>query len=105
MDYVTNFVNRNHVAHKTYEQQNEALDLVKKSNAKRAVEKAARQKKRKMSIIVDIILVVALFAAIIVGFGVVYKDHFGPANVNGQVISSMTPSEQLELIKEVRSNG
>ena len=105
MDYVTNFVNRNHVAHKTYEQQNEALRIVKDANDRRAVEKATRQKKRKMSIIVDIVLVVALFAAIIIGFGVVYKDHFGPTNINGQVISSMTPSEQLELVKEVSNNG
>lgn len=102
MDYVTNFVNKNHAAHKTYEQQNEALSLVEKSNAKRAVEQAARQKKRKMSIIVDIILVVALFAAIIIGFSVVYKDHFGPANIHGQVLQDLTPAEQLEMIREVK---
>lgn len=102
MDYVTNFVNKNHVAHKVYEQQNEALDLVEKSNAKRAVEQAARQKKHKMSIIVDIILLVALFAAIIIGFGVVYHDHFGPVNIQGQVLQDLTPAEQLELIEEVR---
>lgn len=102
MDYVTNFVNRNHVAHKTYEQQNEALRIVKDANDRRAVDQAARQKKKKMSIIVDIILVVALFAAIIIGFGVVYKDHFGPTNVNGQVIQDLTPAEQLEMIREVK---
>ena len=102
MDYVTSFVNKNHAARKTYEQQNEALDLVKKSNAKRAVEKAARQKKKKMSIVIDIILVVALFAAIIIGFGVVYHDHFGPVNIQGQVLQDLTPAEQLELIEEVR---
>ena len=105
MDYVVNFVNKNHAAHKLYEQQNEALGLVKKSNAKRAVEQAAHQKKKKMSIIVDIVLVVVLFAAIIIGFGVVYKDHFGPANINGQVLQDLTPAEQLELIEEVSNNG
>ena len=105
MDYVTSFVNKNHDARKLYEQQNEVLDIVEKSNAKRAVEQAARQKKRMMSITIDIILVVALFAAIIAGFSVVYKDHFGPATIQGQVLQDLTPAEQLELIKEVRSNG
>ena len=102
MDYVTSFVNKNHDAHKLYEQQNEALGLVKKSNAKRAVEQAARKQKRMMSIVIDVILVVALFAAIIAGFSVVYKDHFGPANIQGQVLQDLTPAEQLELIEEVR---
>lgn len=102
MDYVTSFVNKNHVARKTYEQQNEAIRMVKDANSRRAVEKAAHQKKRKMSIIVDIFLVIALFAAIIIGFGVVYKDHFGPASINGQVLQDLTPAEQLELIKEVK---
>lgn len=102
MDYVVNFVNKNHDARKLHEQQNEALSLVEKSNAKRAVEQAARKQKRMMSIVIDIVLVVALFAAIIVGFGVVYKDHFGPANIQGQVLQNLTPSEQLELIEEVR---
>ena len=105
MDYVVNFVNKNHTAHKTYEQQNEAIRMVKDANSRRAVEQAARKRKRMMSIVIDIILVVALFAAIIIGFGVIYKDHFGPANVNGQVISSMTPSEQLDMIQEVSNNG
>lgn len=102
MDYVVNFVNKNHDARKLHEQQNEALSLVEKSNAKRAVEQAARKQKRMMSIVIDIVLVVALFAAIIVGFGVVYKDHFGPTNIQGQVLQNLTPSEQLELIEEVR---
>lgn len=102
MDYVINFVNKNHDSRKTYEQQNEAVRMVASKNSRRAVEKAAHQKKRKMSIIVDIVLVVALFAAIIVGFGAVYKDHFGPANINGQVLQDMTPAEQLEMIREVK---
>lgn len=102
MDYVVNFVNKNHDARKLHEQQNDALSLVEKSNAKRAVEQAARKQKRMMPIVIDIVLVVALFAAIIVGFGVVYKDHFGPANIQGQVLQDLTPSEQLELIEEVR---
>lgn len=102
MDYVTNFVNKNHVARKTYEQQNEAVRMVRRANDRRAVEQAARQKKRMMSIVIDIILVVALFAAIIVGFGVVYHDHFGPVNIQGQVLQDLTPAEQLELIEEVR---
>lgn len=102
MDYVTNFVNKNHVARKTYEQQNEVIRIVKDANNRRAIEKAAHQKKRKMSIIVDIFLVIALFAAIIIGFGVVYKDHFGPVSINGQVLQDLTPVEQLELIEEVK---
>lgn len=102
MDYVVNFVNKNHDAHKLYEQQNEALDLVEKSNAKRAIEQAARKQKRMISTTIDIILVVALFAAIITGFSVVYKDHFGPVNIQGQVLQNLTPAEQLELIEEVR---
>ena len=102
MDYVTSFVNKNHDAHKLYEQQNEAVRMVRRANDRRAVEQAARQKKRKMSIIVDVILVVALFAAIIVGFGVVYKDHFGPVNIQGQVLQDLTPAQQLEMIQEVR---
>ena len=105
MDYVVNFVNKNHVARKTYEQQNEVIRMVKDANDRRAVEKAAHQRYRKMSIIVDIFLVVALFAAIITGFSVVYKDHFGPANINGQVLQDLTPAEQLELIEEVSNNG
>ena len=102
MDYVVNFVNKNHTARKTYEQQDEAVRMVRRANDRRATEQAARQKKRKMSIIVDIFLVVALFAAIIIGFGVVYHDHFGPANIQGQVLQDLTPAEQLELIEEVR---
>ena len=102
MDYVTNFVNKNYTARKTYEQQNEAIRMVRNANNRRAVEQAARQKKRMMSIVIDIILVVALFAAIITGFSVVYKDHFGPANIRGQVLQDLTPVEQLELIEEVR---
>lgn len=102
MDYVTNFVNKNHVARKTYEQQNEAVRMVRRANDRRAVEQAARQKKKKMSIVIDIVLVVALFAAIIIGFGVVYHDHFGPVNIQGQVLQDLTPAEQLELIEEVR---
>lgn len=102
MDYVTNFVNKNHVARKTYEQQNEAVRMVRRANDRRAVEQAARQKKRMMSIVIDIILVVALFAAIIVGFRVVYHDHFGPVNIQGQVLQDLTPAEQLELIEEVQ---
>ena len=99
MDYVVNFVNKNHVARKTYEQQDEAIRMVKDANSRRAVEKAVRQKKRKMSIIVDIILVVALFLAVIIGFGVVYKDHFGPASIQGQVLQDLTPAEQLEMME------
>lgn len=102
MDYVVDFVNRNHVAHKTYEQQNEAVRMVRHANDRRAVEQAARKKQRKISIIVDIILVVTLFVAIIVGFGVAYKDHFGPVNIQGQVLEDMTPAEQLEMIREVK---
>ena len=102
MDYVVNFVNKNHAARKTYEQQNEALRIVKDANDRRAVDQAARQKKKKMSIVIDIVLVVALFAAIIIGFGVVYHDHFGPVNIQGQVLQDLTPAEQLELIEEVR---
>ena len=102
MDYVVNFGNKNHAARKTYEQQNEALRIVKDANDRRAVDQAARQKKKKMSIVIDIILVVALFAAIIIGFGVVYRDHFGPVNIQGQVLQDLTPAEQLELIEEVR---
>ena len=102
MDYVTNFVNKNHDARKTYEQQNEAVRMVRRANDRRAVEQAARQKKKMMSIIVDIILVVALFAAIIIGFGVVYHDHFGPVNIRGQILQDLTPTEQLEMIQEVR---
>ena len=102
MDYVINFVNKNHDSRKTHEQQNEAVRMVASKNSRRAVEQAARQKKQKISIIVDIILVVALFAAIIVGFGVVYKDHFGPANINGQVLQNLTPAAQLEMIQEVK---
>lgn len=105
MDYVVDFVNKNHTAHKTYEQQNEAVRMVRRANDRRMIEQAARKKQRKMSIIVDIILVVALFAAIIVGFEVAYKDHFGPANIQGQVLEDMTPAEQLQMIQEVRNNG
>lgn len=105
MDYVVDFVNKNHTARKTYEQQNEAVRMVKRASNRRAVEQATRQKKQKMSIIVDVILVVALFAAIIIGFGVVYNDHFGPANIQGQVLQDLTPTEQLELIQEVQING
>ena len=102
MDYVVNFVNKNHVARKTYEQQDEAIRMVRRANDRRAVEQADRQKKKKMSIVIDIVLVVALFAAIIVGFGVVYKDHFGPANIQGQVLQDLTPAQQLEMIREVK---
>ena len=102
MDYVTNFVNKNHVARRTYEQQDEAIRIVKDANDRRAVERATHQRKRKMSIIVDIILVIALFAAIIIGFGVVYKDHFGPASIQGQVLQDLTPAQQLEMIREVK---
>lgn len=102
MDYVVNFVNQNHVARKTYEQQDEAIRIVKDANDRRAVERATHRRKRKMSIIVDIVLVVALFAAIVVGFGVVYHDHFGPVNIQGQVLQDLTPAEQLELIEEVQ---
>ena len=102
MDYVTNFVNKNYTARKFYEQQNEAIRMVRNANNRRAVEQAARQKKRMMSIVIDIVLVVALFAVIITGFSVVYKDHFGPVNIQGQVLQDLTPAEQLELIEEVR---
>lgn len=105
MDYVVNFVNKNHDARKLHEQQNEALSLVKKSNAKRAVDQAARKQKRMMSIVIDIILVAALFVAIIIGFEVVYKDHFGPATIQGQVLQDLTPTQQLEMIQEVSNNG
>lgn len=105
MDYVVNFVNKNHDARKTYEQQNEAVRMVTSKNSRRMIVQAARKKKQKVSIIVDIILVVALFATIIVGFGVAYKDHFGPTNIQGQVLEDMTPAEQLEMIREVRNNG
>lgn len=105
MDYVVNFVNKNHDARKTYEQQNEAVRMVTSKNSRRMIEQAAHEKQRKMSIIVDIILVVVLFAAIIIGFGVVYRDHFGPTNIQGQVLEDMTPAEQLEMIREVRNNG
>lgn len=105
MDYVVDFVNKNHTAHKTYDQQNEAVRMVTSKNSRRMIEQAARKKKQRVSIIVDIILVVVLFAAIIVGFGVVYRDHFGPANIRGQVLEDMTPAEQLEMIREVRNNG
>ena len=99
---VINFVNQNHVAHKIYEQQSEALEMVSRANRVRAEKEAARKKKRRISIIVDILLVAAFFAAIVVGFGVVYHDHFGPLNYQGQAVSEMTPTQQLEIIEEVR---
>ena len=98
---VINFVNSNHAARKVYEQQSEAIKMVASENKRRAEKEAARKKQRKMSMVVDIILVVAFFAAIIIGFGVVYKDHFGPLNYQGQVLSEMSPTEQLEIIEEV----
>lgn len=102
MDYVINFVNKNHDSRKTYEQQNEAVRMVRRANDRRMIEQAARKKKQRVSIIVDIILVVVLFAAIIIGFGVAYRDHFGPVNIQGQVLEDMTPAEQLEMIQEVK---
>ena len=102
---VINFVNNNHKAVRVAEQQNEALEMVSRANKVRAEKEAARNKKRRMSTIIDILLVAAFFAAIVVGFGVVYHDHFGPLNYQGQIVSEMTPTQQLDVIKEVRRNG
>ena len=99
---VINFVNQNYKAHKVSEQQAEAVNMVAKANKIRAEKEAARKKQKRMSIIVDIILVAAFFAAIIIGFGVVYHDHFGPLSYNGQVVPEMTPTQQLEIIEEVQ---
>lgn len=99
---VINFVNQNHVAHKVYEQQSEAIKMVASENKRRAEKEAARKKQKRMSTTIDILLVVAFFAAIVIGFGVVYKDHFGPLNYQGQALSEMSPTEQLEIIEEVR---
>ena len=102
---VCKFVNDNHAAHKVYEQQTEAIKMVAKENKKRAEKEVVRKKKNRMSMIFDIILIVAFVAAIIIGFGVVYHDHFGPLNYQGQVLSEMTPTEQLQILAEVRQNG
>ena len=98
---VIDFVNQNHVAHKVYEQQTEALEMVSRANKNRAEKEAAQKKKKKMSTIIDIFLVAAFFAAIIIGFGVVYHDHFGPLSYKGQVVSEMSPTQQLQIIEEV----
>lgn len=99
---VINFVNQNYKAHKVSEQQAEAVNMVSKANKIRAEKEAARKKQKRMSTIIDILLVVAFFAAIIVGFGVVYHDHFGPLSYKGQVVSEMTPTQQLQIIEEVQ---
>lgn len=99
---VINFVNQNYKAHKVSEQQAEAVNMVAKANKIRAEKEAARKKQKRMSTIIDILLVVTFFAAIIVGFGVVYHDHFGPLSYKGQVVSEMTPTQQLQIIEEVQ---
>ena len=99
---VINFVNQNYKAHKVSEQQAEAVNMVAKANKIRAEKEAARKKQKRMSTIIDILLVVVFFAAIIVGFGVVYHDHFGPLSYKGQVVSEMTPTQQLQIIEEVQ---
>lgn len=99
---VIDFVNKNHAAVRVAEQQNQALEMVSRANHIRAEKEAARKKKQRMSMIVDILLVVAFFAAIVVSFGVVYHDHFGPLSYNGQIVSEMTPTQQLQILEEVR---
>ena len=99
---VIDFVNKNHAAVRVAEQQNQALEMVSRANHIRAEKEAARKKKQRMSMIVDILLVVAFFAAIIIGFSVVYHDHFGPLNYQGQVLSELNPTEQLSIIEEVQ---
>lgn len=99
---ICKFVNDNHRDVQTLEQQNEVIEMVTKENKRRAEKEAARKKQKRMSMIVDILLVVAFFAAIIFGFSVVYRDHFGPLNYQGQVLSEMTPTEQLSIIEEAR---
>ena len=102
---VCKFVNENHNAHKIYEQQSEVIKMVASENKRRAEKEADRQKKKRMSIIVDILLIVAFFATIVIGFGVVFIDHSEPLSFIGQVVSEMTPTQQLEVIKEVTNNG
>ena len=99
---VCKFVNENHATHRVYEQQNQALEMVSRANKIRAKKEADRNRRKRMSTIIDILLIAAFFATIIIGFGVVYKDHFGPLNYQGQVLSEMSPTEQLEIIEEVQ---
>lgn len=99
---VINFVNSNYAARKVYEQQSEAIKMVASENKRRAEKEAARKRRKRISIIIDVLLIAVFFAVIVIGFGVVYKDHFGPLSYNGQVVSEMTPTQQLEIIEEVR---
>lgn len=99
---ICKFVNENHQAVRVAEQQNQALEMVSRANKSRAEKEAARKKKQRASMIIDALLVVAFFAAIVIGFGVVYHDHFGPLNYQGQVLSEMSPTEQLQILEEVQ---